>query len=65
MDPVTIAPDEDIPPSLLFFFTVAEIIVPPHDCPVAVINPVELTVTISGVFEVQVTWSVMSFVTGG
>jgi hypothetical protein len=45
--------------------TVAEIIVPPQDTPVAVISPVEFTVTICGVFELHVTWFVMSLVTGG
>ena len=39
--------------------------VPPQESPVALIRPVELTVTMSGVFEPQVTWSVMSLVTGG
>jgi hypothetical protein len=63
--PVTTAPAEDIPPSLLFFVTVAEMMVPPQASPVAVIKPVELTVTICGVFEDQVTWFVMSLVTGG
>ncbi|HXY02847.1 MAG TPA: hypothetical protein VEI49_04675 [Terriglobales bacterium] len=53
--PVTIAPEEEIPPVLLFVFTVAEIKVFPQAWPVAVINPVELTVTICGVFEVHVT----------
>ena len=62
---VMIAPDDDIFPALEFVFTVAEIRVPPHERPVAVIRPVELTDTISGVFEVQVTWFVMSLVTGG
>jgi len=55
MVPVTIAPDDEIPPTLLLVFTVAEIIVPPQAKPVGVIKPVELTVTICGVFELQVT----------
>jgi len=63
--PVTTAPDEDKPPELLFVVTVAEISVPPHDSPVAVSNPVELTVNIWGVFDDQVASLVMSFVTGG
>jgi len=63
--PVTMAPDEDRLPALLFVFTVAEIRVPPQELPVAVIRPVELTVTMSGVFEAHVTWLVMSFWTGG
>jgi hypothetical protein len=65
MDPVTIAPDDEIPPELLFVFTVAEMIVPPHAAPVTVITPEESTVIICGVFEVHVTWLVMSLVTGG
>ena len=63
--PVTTAPGEDNPASVLFLVTVAEIRALPQDCPVAVITPVELTVTICGVFETQVTWSVMSLVAGG
>jgi len=50
---------------LVFVFAVAETSVPPHDKPVAESNPVELTVNIWGVFEDQVTWFVMSLVTGG
>jgi hypothetical protein len=65
MEPVTIAPDEDRPPLLLFVVFVAETRVFPQKSPVAVIRPVEVTVTICGVFEVQTTWSVMSLVTGG
>jgi hypothetical protein len=65
MKPVTIAPDEDIFPMLWFVVMVAEIRVLPQERPVAVARPVELTVTMSGVFEVQVTWAVMSLVTGG
>jgi hypothetical protein len=63
--PVTRAPEDEIPPILLFVLTVAEMRVPPQESPVAVIKPVAFTVTICGVFEFQVTWSVMSFVTGG
>jgi len=65
MYPVTIAPDADTPPASLFVCTVAEMRVPPQGPPVTVIRPVELTVTIAGVFEVHVTWSVISLVTGG
>ena len=65
MDPVTIAPDEDILPALLFVVTVAEIRVPPQAKPVTAIRPVELTVTMSGVLEVHLTWFVISLVTGG
>jgi hypothetical protein len=65
MLPVTIAPEEDRPPALLFVFTVAETIAFPQARPVAVSTPVEFTVTICGVFEVQITWFVMSLVTGG
>jgi len=63
--PVTTAPDEDMPPALLFVVTVAEIMEPPQALPVTVIRPVASTVTICGVFEVHVTWLVMSLVTGG
>ncbi len=65
INPVTIAPDECRPPALVFVVTVAETRAPPQAKPVAARSPVELTVTISGVFEAQVTWSVMSLVTGG
>lgn len=65
MNPVTTAPDEVSPPALVFVVTVAEMSVPPHDAPVAVTRPVESTVTICGVFDVHVTWLVMSLVTGG
>jgi hypothetical protein len=65
MKPVTSAPDDDIPPALLFVVTVAEISVAPHAAPVTVSNPLESTVAICGVFDVHVTWLVMSLVTGG
>jgi len=65
MDPVTIAPVADTPPASLFVCTVAEMIVPPQGPPVTVIRPLELTVTMAGVFELQVTSSVISLVTGG
>ena len=55
MEPVTRAPDEDIFPALLFVVTVAEIRVLPQASPVAVITPVELTVTICGVLDTQLT----------
>jgi hypothetical protein len=63
--PTTSAPDEDKPPALLLVVTVAVIRVFPQELPVAVIRPVELTVTICGVFEAQTAWSVISLVTGG
>jgi hypothetical protein len=65
MNPVISAPDEESPPWLEFVVTVAEMSVPPHDSPVAVSKPVESTVNICGVFELHVTWFVMSLVTGG
>jgi hypothetical protein len=66
INPVTTAPDDDIPPALLPVLTVAEINVPPQDSPVAVSKPVAAsTVNIWGVFDDQVAWFVMSFVTGG
>jgi hypothetical protein len=63
--PETIAPCDEMPPSLLFLFTVAVTNPVPQSSPVAVKSPVELTVAIPGVFDTQVTWLVMSFVTGG
>jgi hypothetical protein len=63
--PVTIAPDADKPLVSAFVCTVAEIRVPPQGPPVTVIRPVEFTVTMAGVFEAHVTWSVISLVTGG
>ena len=65
MYPVTIAPDEEMPPELLFVLAVAETKVPPHESPVTVRSPAVSTVIICGVFEAQVTWLVMSLVTGG
>jgi hypothetical protein len=65
MLPVTMAPFEVRFPELLFVCTVAETSVPPHAPPVAVINPVELTVTICGSLEPHTTSFVMSLVTGG
>ena len=65
MDPVTMAPDEDSPPALLFVVTVAETREPPHANPVAVSSPVELTENICVSFEAHVTLFVMSLVTGG
>jgi len=62
---VMIAPEEERLPALWLVWTVADINVPPHALPVAVINPVASTVTISWSLEVQTTWSVISFVTGG
>jgi hypothetical protein len=60
-----IAPDEEIPEPSELVVTVAEISVPPQLCPVAVAKPVELTVTICVSLDDQVTWFVMSLVTGG
>ena len=65
IEPVTTAPDADRPLASAFVCTVAEIRVLPQAAPVAVSRPVELTVNISGVLDAQVTWSVMSLVTGG
>jgi hypothetical protein len=62
--PVMIAPDDPTLPALLVV-TVAEMREPPHSLPVAVARPVEFTVTRFGVFDAQVTWLVMSLVTGG
>ena len=46
MNAVTIAPDEEIPPELVFVFEVAETRLLPQLSPVAVRSPVELTVII-------------------
>jgi len=55
MNPVTRAPEEEIPPALMFVVTVADTSVAPHASPVTVITPEELTVIICGVFDVHVT----------
>lgn len=65
MYPVTIAPDEDMFPALVFVVTVAETRAFPQARPKGDSRPVELTVTMFGVLEAQVTWSVMSLITGG
>jgi hypothetical protein len=65
MKPVMTAPDEEIPPALLFVFDVAETSVAPHDFPVVVSNPLASTVNICVVLDAQVTSLVMSLVTGG
>ena len=65
IDPVTMAPDDEIPPALELVFTVAETSVAPQARPVTVRSPEESTVIICGVFEFHVTWLVMSLVTGG
>lgn len=64
MDPVMMAPEALSFPSLLVW-RVADTSAFPHASPVAVSTPWVLTVTMVGVFEVQVTLFVMSFVTGG
>jgi hypothetical protein len=60
-----IAPEEDRFPALVFVVTVAETSVFPQAKPAGAIRPVEFTVIMLGVLEAQVTWSVMSLVTGG
>ena len=65
MYPVTIAPDEDIPPALELVCRVAETRVPPQVNPVTSSRPAEFTVIICVSFEDQVTSLVMSLVTGG
>ena len=62
---MTIAPEDEIPPVLLFVFTVAETSVAPQARPVTVRSPEASTVIIWGVLEVHVTLLVMSLVTGG
>lgn len=53
--PVTMAPEDEIPPSLEFLFTVAETSVAPHVRPVTVTSPEASTVIICGVLEFHVT----------
>jgi hypothetical protein len=66
MEPVTIAPEEDTPDPSAFVVSVAEIrVFGPQTTPVAVISPVELTVTSWLSLDAQVTWLVISLVTGG
>jgi len=65
IEPVTIVPEEEIPPALVFVCRVADTSVLPHASPVAVSRPVEFTVIIWVVLETHVTWFVMSLVTGG
>ena len=64
--PVTMAPFDDMLPTLWLVVTVAVINASPQPCPVAVIKPVAAsTVAICGVFELQTAWLVMSLLTGG
>ena len=63
--PVTMAPEDEMPPVLLFVFTVAETSVAPQARPVTVKRPEASTVIIWGVLEFHVTLLVMSLVTGG
>jgi hypothetical protein len=53
--PVTIAPEDEMPPALELVLRVAETRVPPQLNPVTFNSPEELTVIICGVFEAQVT----------
>jgi hypothetical protein len=63
---VTTAPEEDTPDPSAFVVTVAEIrVFGPQTTPVTLISPVELTVTSWLSLDAQVTWSVISLVTGG
>lgn len=55
MNPVTAAPEEEMPPALVFVVTVADMSEAPHDAPVTVTTPAESTVIICGVFDVHVT----------
>jgi hypothetical protein len=66
IEPVTTAPEEDTPDPSAFVVRVAEIrVFGPQTAPVTVISPVELTVTSWLSLDAQVTWSVISLVTGG
>jgi len=59
------APDEERPPSLLLVLTVAVTSEFPQSTPPGESAPVDVTTATVGVFELQRTWLVMSFVTGG
>lgn len=64
--PVTKAPLDDMSPTLWLVVTVAVTKPSPQASPVAVIRPVVAsTVAISGVFDFQTAWLVMSLLTGG
>jgi len=65
IEPVMSAPEEERPPALWFVFTVAVTSELPQSTPPGERAPVDVTTATAGVFEVQVTWFVMSFVTGG
>ena len=65
MLPVTTAPDDDTPDPSALVVTVAETKVAPQTKPVAVSKPAGVMVNICGSLEAQVTWLVISFVTGG
>ena len=65
MYPVTMAPGAFWLEASLLVVTVAETSVAPQAWPVAVSRPLELTVIICVSFENQVTFAVMSLVTGG
>jgi hypothetical protein len=62
---VTKAPDEVRFPVLVFVVTVAETRAFPQLIPPGDSRPVAVTVARFGVLEAQVTWSVISLVTGG
>ena len=54
MNPVTTAPEEEMPPELVFVVTVAEMSVAPHVAPVTVTRPAESTVIIFVVLDAVV-----------
>jgi len=65
IEPVIMAPDDERPPSLLLVLTVAVTIEFPQSTPPGERAPVDVTTTTVGVFELQRTWLVIFFVTGG
>lgn len=65
MEPVTMAPDDEMFPALLLVWTVAVMSADPQATPVTVSIPLASTVINCGALDDHVTWLVMSLVTGG
>jgi hypothetical protein len=65
IEPAMIAPEDERPPELWFVLTVAVTSEFPQSTPPGERAPVEVTTATVGVFELQMTWFVMSLVTGG
>lgn len=65
MLPLTTAPEADRPEASALVCRAAEMIEPPHALPVTVNKPLDVTVMACGKLDAQVTWFVISLVTGG